>query len=361
MNISRTDQLQDSPPFAFKFTPALSAMLWEMGITLAFSTYQAGKVVFLSASPDGRLIQLPRTFYRPMGLALSGNRLAVASQWAIEVLENCPSLAYGYPQQPNTYDALYVPRATYYTGHNNMHDIEWGRDALWGVNTAFSCLCTIGDQLSFKHQWHPAFITELRPEDRCHLNGMAMQEGVPRFVTALGTGDSEKSWRPDRLHSGVIMHVPSGDFLATHLPIPHSPRMINGDLYLLLSATGELVRIDTCSGKRDTVAQCNGYVRGLDYYNGLFFVGISKVREECASKYPLPILQKGPLMTGIVVINAATGNEVARVEYASSVEDIYDVKVLKNMRRPGILNTANEYHKRAIVTEETSYWAELEN
>jgi uncharacterized protein (TIGR03032 family) len=58
------------------------------------------------------------------------------------------------------------------------------------VNTLFSCLATVDEQVSFRPVWQPRFVTALRPEDRCHLNGLAMQEGRPRFVTAAGMTDA---------------------------------------------------------------------------------------------------------------------------------------------------------------------------
>jgi hypothetical protein len=53
------------------------------------------------------------------------------------------------------------------------------------VNTAFSCLCTLDGRHSFVPRWRPPFITSLAAEDRCHLNGMAMADGAPKYVTAL--------------------------------------------------------------------------------------------------------------------------------------------------------------------------------
>jgi uncharacterized protein DUF4915 len=84
---------EKKPPFGFTYTPEVADLLAQLGCSLAFSTYQAGKVVFLIAPAPGRLNQLPRTFNRPMGLAVSEGRLAVATYRTVEVLANCPSLA----------------------------------------------------------------------------------------------------------------------------------------------------------------------------------------------------------------------------------------------------------------------------
>ncbi|HEB33020.1 MAG TPA: DUF4915 domain-containing protein, partial [Spirochaetes bacterium] len=111
-------------------------------------------------------------------------RMAVAEMNEVVVLANSPGLAPLYPKQPDTYDGFYTPRATYYTGRVDIHGLAWGEEGLWGVITSFSCLALIDDSFSFIPKWKPSFIKELASEDRCHLNGMAMSEGVPLYVTA---------------------------------------------------------------------------------------------------------------------------------------------------------------------------------
>ena len=63
------------PPFSCTHTPNIPALLVELNCSLIISTYQAGKVILLSAFGEG-LVQLPRNFNKPMGLAAAGSRLA---------------------------------------------------------------------------------------------------------------------------------------------------------------------------------------------------------------------------------------------------------------------------------------------
>ena len=57
------------------------------------------------------------------------------------------------------------------------------------VNTRFSCLATTSLTHGFKPLWKPPFISRLAPEDRCHLNGLAVVDNELRYVSALGTTD----------------------------------------------------------------------------------------------------------------------------------------------------------------------------
>ena len=348
---------QPLPPFSCTFTTNLPELLRQLGCTLALSTYQAGKVVLLSAVDDERLIQLPRTFQKAMGIALHDRKMALATLDEVLVLVNSPELALHYPAKPNTYDALFVPRATYYTGQIDIHDLDYGANgALYGVNTSFSCLIRIDDNHSFTPIWQPPFISKLASEDRCHLNGMTLQNGRPKYVSAFSTSDTPQGWREVITTGGILMEVDSGEMVAQGLAMPHSPRLFDEQLYLLLSATGELVRVDPDSGKYEVIWQRDGFVRGLARCGDYAFIGLSKLRKNSSTFAKLPFAQKAQ-EAGIAVVHLPTGANVGGIFYQSSVEEIYDVQVLPGMVRPGILSTAKPEHKMALITPEATYWA----
>src|SRR6185437_17063875 len=199
------------PPFTCTFSPNIPELLYQLNCTLALTTYQAHKVVLLSAVNTENLVQLPRNFEKAMGMAVEGERIAIASKNEVTILANSPSTAIAFPPSPNKYDSLYLPRATYYTGALDLHDMAWGKEGLYAINTRFSCISLIDDHVSFRPIWQPYFISELVPEDRCHLNGMAMKDGKPEFVSALGKANVKEGWRENKLNGGVLMHVPSGE------------------------------------------------------------------------------------------------------------------------------------------------------
>ncbi len=312
-------------------------------------------MVFISSNGPNELIQLPRNFQKAMGMAVRDQQLAVATKEELVVMAGSKGLAASYPPQPGVYDSLYVPRATYYTGEIDVHDMEWGEEGLYAVNTRFSCLSIIDDQFSFKPIWSPDFVTDLTPNDRCHLNGLALENGRPKYLTALGKSDEPKGWRHDVLNSGLLLDYETKEILSDKLAMPHSPRLVNGSLFILLSATGEVVKIDPHSGNYEVVADLNGFVRGLDIYGDYMFVGLSKLRQNSSVFRDLPIAQKA-VNSGVVIIHIPTMSQIGQITYSASVEEIYDVKILPNTLRPGIMNTEKEDHRLALSTPHDSYW-----
>lgn len=348
---------QSLPPFSCTYTPEIPELLAGLGCSLVVSTYQAGKVIIFSPNPDGQgLNQLPRNFPQAMGLAVSGPLLAIATRHEVVVLANAPGLARDYPHKPGWYDGLYAPRAVYMAGELDLHDMAWSGESLWAVNTRFSCLCQIDHRYSFTPRWQPPFIRELTPHDHCHLNGMAMAEGQPRYVTALGQSDTPKGWRPTKLSGGVLLDVPSGEIILRDLPMPHSPRLFDGRLYLLLSATGELVTVDLAAGRYETVNRMPGFVRGLARCGDYLFAGLSRLRPNHTFG-DLP-LAKQPLFCGIVVIHLPSGRLAGSIRYLNSCEEIYDVQVLPGLRRPGILGLDHDLHRRTLATPSHVFWGQ---
>jgi uncharacterized protein (TIGR03032 family) len=347
---------QPAPPFSCTYTPNIPELLLQLRCTIAISTYQAGKVVFIGPKNEEHLVQLPRTFHKAMGIGLEDDKMVIACKDEVLVLKNSAHLAAHYPNKPNTYDALFMPRATYYTGQVDIHDVDYGDGTIYGVNTSFSCLIKIDDNFSFTPIWKPPFISKLASEDRCHLNGMALQNGRPKYVTAFNTGDTRQSWRPEVTTAGIMMDVDSNEFVARELPMPHSPRLFDGQMYLLFSATGELVKLDLSTGKYDVVTKMTGFVRGLARYGDYAFVGLSRLRKNSSTFSKLKIADVAN-RSGIVVIHLPTGAKVGEIIYKASVEEIYDVQILPNMIRPGILNTQKPEYKMGLSTPESTYWA----
>ena len=249
-----------------EFLPSRQFPEWlaERRVSLAFTTYQAGKLFLIGLQSNGRLSLFERTFNRCMGLAATDQTLWMSSLYQLWRFENAlPSGG-----QHNDYDRLYVPRTGYTTGDIDIHDIGVGADGRpVFVNTLFSCLATVSESHSFRPVWRPPFISRLAPEDRCHLNGLAMVDGCPRYVTALGVTDTAGGWRADKARGGILMDVETNDILLRGLSMPHSPRLHNGALWLLNSGTGELGLVHLPEnggrGRFEPVAFCPGFLRGL--------------------------------------------------------------------------------------------------
>ena len=353
-----TSNTQATAPFACSHTPELPELLTQLNCSLAISTYQAGKVMMVSS--DGEKLQLlPRQFDTPMGMVADGNRLAIACAHEVTVLAHKPEMGPSYPNKPGTYDTMYMPRQTYYTGAVMMHDMDWNaKGELIGTNTSFSCLCRIDGEYSFTPLWKPHFITALQSEDRCHLNGLAMQAGTPKYVTTLGIGDTKQGWRDDKLTAGCIIDVDSSEFVAKDLAMPHSPRMFNGQLYVLLSATGELIKVDINTGSYDVISTHPGFVRGMTLIGEHLFVGLSRLRKTHTFG-SLNMAQRDDLVCGFEVIHLPTGAKVSQFRFLATCEEVYDICVLPGLKHPGILGIDSPNHRKGIVLPEDSFWGEF--
>jgi uncharacterized protein (TIGR03032 family) len=158
----------------------------EQQLSLAFTTYQAGKLFLLGLQPNGRLSVFERTFNRCLGLWSNGQTLWMSSLYQLWRFENV--LERG--QTAGGYDRLYVPQVGYTTGDLDIHDVTVeanGRVVF--VNTLFGCLATTSETHSFVPLWKPPFLSKLAAEDRCHLNGVALEDGRVAYATAVSQSD----------------------------------------------------------------------------------------------------------------------------------------------------------------------------
>jgi uncharacterized protein (TIGR03032 family) len=323
------------------FTSNLPYIFKKLNISLIASTYQAGKVILLR-NQGNKINTHFRSFQRPMGIAVKPNRLTIGCKRSIEYYHNMPAMIAKLENQ-DACDACYIPRLSHNTGAIDIHEMSYGsNNLLWVVNTRFSTLCTIDFDNSFVPRWHPHFISALAPEDRCHLNGLAMINGKPGIVTALGQTDTANGWRSNKKNGGVLINVPQNKILATGLSMPHSPRWYNNRLYMLESGHGTLVSFDPRTLEKTVVARFPGFTRGLDFAGPLAFVGLSKVRETATfSDFPL-LEELKERVCGVYVCNIQTGEIVGLVRFEGDVEEIFAVQVLQNQAFPEMLEPTDE-------------------
>jgi uncharacterized protein (TIGR03032 family) len=320
-----------------EYTRSLPALLKQLGVSLLVSTYQAGKVVAVGIA-EGELTLSYHNFERAMGLAVKADGIAAGARAQVWFLRSAPELA-GRVEPIRRHDACFLTRTSHFTGEIQAHELAWGSSAgrgeeLWVVNTAFGCLCTLDGRHSFVPRWRPPFLSALAAEDRCHLNGLAMADGVPKYVTALGETDTPQGWRADKVHGGCLIDVPSGETVARGFAMPHSPRVQHGRVWMLHSGAGQLVLIDPTNGKAQTVTELPGYTRGLALYDRFAFVGLSKIRET-STFGGMPIAERRPgLKCGVGVVDLGTGRLLAHLEFMTGVEEIFDVQVLPGARCP---------------------------
>ena len=334
-------------PFHYTQTDSFVALLHKLRCSLLVTTYQANKLLVARATGAG-LSMLVRTFERPMGLAVDSNRLAIGTRNQVWHLRNAPDIA-PRVEPAGAHDACFLPRSSHVTGDIGIHEIARAGEELWLVNTRFSCLCTLHPDYSFVPRWRPRFITALAAEDRCHLNGLALMDGQPRYVTALGETDERDGWRSNKPRGGCLIDVPSSEIIARGLSMPHSPRWHDGKLWLLESGTGSLALVDAVTGKWQSVRAVPGFARGLAMCGPYAFVGLSKIRSTSAMD-GVPLAQRREqLKCGIAVVDLPSGRVEAFLEFQTAVEEIFDVQLLPGLRFPEVLGFQKEAVQHTFV------------
>ena len=328
--------------------------LAEQQVSLAFTTYQTGKVFFVGRKPDHQLSVFERTFAHSMGLCAAddGRTLWMSSRYQIWRFIN---VLHGGPTH-NEFDALYIPRVAHTTGHLDVHDIAVEADGrVVFVNTMFCCLATLSSQASFTPLWQPPFVSALAPEDRCHLNGLALRDGRVRYVTSVAQTDVPEGWRERRTDGGCVIDVDSGEALVTGLSMPHSPRWYRDRLWVLNSGSGEFGYVDSAHGKFEPVTFCPGYLRGMTFVGDCAVVTLSMPRHRTFEDLPLTEALKqrnSEPQCGLYVIDINTGHVVHTVRLDGMVSELYDVVALPDIARPMALGLKTTEIERMVQIDE---------
>jgi uncharacterized protein (TIGR03032 family) len=347
--------IRESAPLSAAHSPNFPALLRELKISLLVTTYQAGKLVILRDDGD-HLNAHFRAFPAPMGMALNGDRLALGTHTQVWEFVNVPAVA-AKLEPRGRHDACFMPRSSHFTGNIQVHEMAWGRDGdLWVVNTRFSCLCTLDNSASFTPRWRPPFATALEPSDRCHLNGLGMVDGRPRYVTALGETDTPAGWRPQKAKGGILIDVDTAEVVTRGLSMPHSPRWHGGRLWVCESGTGSLGYIELASGKYESIVKLPGFTRGLDFAGRFAFVGLSQVRESAVFS-GIPIterLSEQERTCGVCVIDLTTAQIVALLRFESGVEEVFAVTVLQGRQYPDLINEDESLLENSFVVPDAA-------
>ncbi|MGB8644908.1 MAG: TIGR03032 family protein [Anaerolineae bacterium] len=348
---------EEQPDFEVTVSRHFPTWLAEQQISLAFAIPPA-KLFFVGLYPDGSLSIYERTFNKTMGLARVGtDTIYVGTRYQIWKLES--------PLPPGqrveeSYDRLYIPRKVYRIGNVNVHDVAVdGAGRVLFVNTRFGCVCAASDQYSFVPVWKPPFLAEITQPDHCHLNGLAIRDGKPAYVTSVSTTDTIDGWRDHRRAGGVVVDMASNEIVATGLSMPHSPRLYRDELWVTNSGTGQLGKIDLARGQMEPVAFAPGFLRGLDFYGDYAIVGSSKPRhgdmysglgldDELSKRNSKPHL-------GLFIINLRTGAISDWLFVEGPARELFDVVVLPGVRQPMALGLITDEIKSSLWFDAEAY------
>lgn len=355
--ISNAASQSDVHPQKFDVSASRGFPAWlhRMGASLSFTTYQAGKVFFIGLNPDGRLSLFERTIPRCLGMTFHQNSLYISSLWQIWRFENV--LPPG--QLHDGYDRLYKPQMSWVTGDLDVHDMAVDKSGrLLFVNTLFCCLATVSGAHSFVPLWKPPFISKLAAEDRCHLNGLAMKDGLPKYMTAVAESDGPDGWREHRRTGGIVIDIDTNEIVCRGLSMPHSPRWHDGRLWLHNSGTGEFGFADLKTGKFEPVAFCPGYLRGLDFIGQFAVTGLSRIRTRNTKSFGGLQLdeklaeKKLSSRSGIFIIDLKSGDITDWFQVEGAVEELYDTAILPGVHRPMAVGFLGDEVRRMLTMAE---------
>ncbi len=316
--------------------------LAEMQLSLGITTYQGNRLLLIGLKPDGQLSVFQRIFQRCMGLhvVVRSDEPPAQSLW---MTSQCQVWRFENMLEPHQtldgFDRSFAPQQVFYTGDIDAHDIaveESGRVVF--ISTLLSCVATLSDRYSLEPVWRPPFVSKLAAEDRCHLNGLALEGGRLKYVTACSQSDTFDGWRDQRDSGGCVIDVDSGEAVISGLSMPHSPRVYQDRLWVLNSGHGEFGYVDRKTGTFECVADCSGYARGLTFVDNWALVGTSLPRHEPTFRN-LPLEKKSAdggasSRCGLQIVNVDRGEVSHWLRIEGEIRELYDVVVLPNVHRP---------------------------
>ncbi len=308
-------------------TTTFPELLRQARASVIISTYQAGKLILLRAAQDNLNTHFV-SLQKPMGVAFQNGRLSVGSGPRVIDYFNMSNV--GPKVEPvNTHDGAFLARQTHVTGDIDIHEMGFDDDEqLWIVNTKMSCLCTLDIKHSIVPRWRPPFISGYDLTDRCHLNGLGMRDGKPKYVSALGTTDTAAGWRANKAFGGMIMDIDSNEMIIDGLSMPHSPRWYQGKLWVLESGAGHLITVDPQTGEKTVVAEVPGFCRGIDFIERYALIGLSEVRETAVFA-GLPLTEREQdRKCGVWIVDITNGETVGFLVFSGGVQEIFSVQVV---------------------------------
>jgi len=337
------------PTFDISTSRQFSNWLAQRGCSIGFTTYQSGKLFFLGSNDKNALSIFERSFERPMGLYADADQIWLSSLYTLYRFSN--SLPAGTSQ--DGFDRQYIPQVGYYTGDIDIHDLNIdaeGKPVF--INTLFGCIATTDAQYSFRPLWQPKHLSDLAPEDRCHLNGLAMREGKPAFVTAVSESDIVDGWREHRADGGVVIDVAKNEVVARGLSMPHSPRWYNNQLWVANSGAGELGTVNLETKTFEPKVFLPGYIRGLAFIDNWAVVGLSKPRHNktfSGLRLEEKLKEKDvEARCGIYIINLNTNHIEHWLHISGVITELYDVVTVPNVKRASFIGFRNDQIRQNV-------------
>jgi uncharacterized protein (TIGR03032 family) len=347
------DRNQIPNPFHLHFTAGFRQWLAQEQVSLALTTYEGGKLIIIGPGLQGGTVVTERNFERCMALHVEGDRnIWISTNHHVWQLENGLDPGQLFEGQ---WDRVYLPRTALVTGGVDAHDIVRAKDGhLYGVITTYNCIArlTPGEKGSFSPYWRPPFIDRIVAEDRCHLNGMCVEDGELAYASLVAASNEHNGWRARKNDGGMVIDIRTDEVVAEGLCMPHTPRLHNGNLWFLEAGRGYICRIDRRTKKVERVVWRPGFLRGLRFHRKYAFVCCSAPRDETFNGLPLDeelSKRNEEARCALDIIDLERGEVLHSVTITGSVKEIYDMAPIENCRQPLLYGIEGDDIRKIVV------------
>ncbi|MDB4336322.1 TIGR03032 family protein [Synechococcus sp. AH-603-M21] len=335
----------------------LPELLSRLKCSVVFSTYQAGQLISLGQC-NGALSFGFTSFQQAMGVTRTPTGLALASKHEIWQLPGQTEIA-AHIKPQGSHDIAFLTRSCHITGPVMAHELAWCSGQLLFVNTLCNCLATLESPWSFVPGWKPPFMETTAPGDCCHLNGVAIagDGSEPAYVTMHGISSKEAGWREHKASGGAVMDVKTGEVLCNGLSMPHSPRLHRGELYVLNSGKGQVLKVDRGNGEIEVVCELPGFTRGMDMIGDTAVIGLSRIRESAVFG-GLPLQEKDePLCCGLAFVDLSKGELIGFCWFESGIEELFSVCLIPGFSNPAIIGMKAKANENDKDESRQTIWA----
>jgi uncharacterized protein (TIGR03032 family) len=316
----------------------------ENNCSLFVSSYKQHEVYSLGLTQNNEISIWVTKLARPMGLGFDEKNEKSLYLSNLGHIFRYEEMGPEEDKQFGVFDKNYYPENCNIAGDLDIHDLSASDGEVYYISALFNSIVQPSMSKSFSLFWKPPWISlkegnMLAAEDRCHLNGMCLENGLPRYVTSACRGDFVGTWR-DRTNEGIVYDIWNEEVLCENLWSPHSPRLYQDKLWVLQSGTGELGYIDRENKTFVPKVFLAGFLRGLSFINNYAVVSSSLDRHDHAFRnLPLgKILEEKGLTAkcGLWVVNLTTFNIEHYLEFQEPCTELYEVICIPNTRRPRV-------------------------
>ncbi len=335
------------PQFEVQASQQLAAFFASNNVSVLVTCYKSNLVFSFGATDTCKLGVFYSVFDHPMAIALSPRR-DVQEVWigCAGYIARLSDAGSRYNEGSDRaggdgdFTSTLACRQLHVIGDQDVHGI-YPLDPLQPhfVSTGFSALC----QLDLAHPevttnvvWKPPFVSELKCEDRCHMNDVCVVNGRPKYASCVCESDAHDAWRDHRESGGVVIDIETNTVVARGLSMPHSPTWYRGELWILNSGTGDLGVINLQKGVFEARTFIPGFLRGLHFVGRFAVVGSSMDRNErrfsgLGLGKKLEDKKTSPVC-GVFVVDLADCSIAHKVELKGNIHEVYGLAVVPGRR-----------------------------